>query len=45
MCGIGDILMDRPTDRQTYSSQYLATAPAAAGEVIETAKSSSQTLL
>jgi len=31
-CGLGDILMDRQTHRQTYSSQYLATGPA--GEVI-----------
>jgi len=30
-CGCGDILADRQTDRQTYSSQYFATAPA--GEV------------
>ena len=30
--GSGDILADRQTDRQTYSSQYFATAPA--GEVI-----------
>ena len=27
-CRSGDILMDRQTDRQTYSSQYFATAPA-----------------
>ena len=27
-CGSGDILADRQTDRQTYSSQYFATAPA-----------------
>ena len=26
--GSGDILADRQTHRQTYSSQYLATAPA-----------------
>jgi len=31
-CGSGDILADRQTQRQTYSSQYFATAPA--GEVI-----------
>jgi len=30
-CGSGDILTDRQTDRQTYSSQYFAIAPA--GEV------------
>ena len=30
-CGSGDILADRQTDRQTYSSQYFATA--IAGEV------------
>jgi len=30
-CGSGDILVDRQTDRQTYSSQYFATAHA--GEV------------
>ena len=30
-CGSGDILADRQTHRQTYSSQYFATAPA--GEV------------
>ena len=30
-CGSGDILADRDTDRQTYSSRYSATAPA--GEV------------
>ena len=30
-CGSGDILTDRQTHRQTYSSQYFATAPA--GEV------------
>ena len=28
-CGLGDILADRQTHRQTYSSQYIATAPAA----------------
>ena len=33
-CGSGDILADRHTHRQTYSSQYFATAPA--GEVINT---------
>ena len=27
-CGSGDILADRQTDRQTYSSHYFATAPA-----------------
>jgi len=27
MYGSGDILSDRQTDRQTYSSQYFATAP------------------
>jgi len=27
-CGSGDILADRQTHRQTYSSQYFATAPA-----------------
>ena len=32
-CGSRDILTDRQTDRQTYSSQYFATAPA--GEAIE----------
>jgi len=32
--GSGDILADRQTRRQTYSSQYFATAPA--GEVIYT---------
>jgi len=26
-CGSGDILTDRQTHRQTYSSQYFATAP------------------
>jgi len=31
-CVFGDILADRQTHRQTYSSQYFATAPA--GEVI-----------
>jgi len=31
-CGCGGILADRQTHRQTYSSQYFATA--AAGEVI-----------
>jgi len=31
-CGSEDILVDRQTHRQTYSSQYFATAPA--GEVI-----------
>jgi len=31
VCGSGDILADRQTHRQTYSSQYFATAPA--GEV------------
>jgi len=30
-CDSGDILADRQTHRQTYSSQYFATAPA--GEV------------
>ena len=33
-CGSGDILADRQTDIQTYSSQYFATAPA--GELIIT---------
>jgi len=28
MCGSGDILADRQRHRQTYSSQYFATAPA-----------------
>jgi len=32
VCGSGDILTDRQTHRQTYSSQYFATAPA--GEAI-----------
>jgi len=27
-CGSGDILADRQTHRQTYSSQYFSTAPA-----------------
>ena len=27
-CGSGDVLADRQTHRQTYSSQYFATAPA-----------------
>jgi len=31
-CGSGDILADRQTHRQTYSSQYFATAPV--GEVV-----------
>ena len=31
-CGSGDILADRQTHRQAYSSQYFATAPA--GEVM-----------
>ena len=31
-CSSGDILADRHTHRQTYSSQYFANAPA--GEVI-----------
>ena len=31
-CGSGDILTDRQIDRQTYSSQYFATAPV--GEII-----------
>jgi len=31
-CGSGDILADRQTHRQTYSSQYFAIAPT--GEVI-----------
>ena len=31
-CGSGDILADKHTDRQTYSSQYFATVPT--GEVI-----------
>jgi len=30
-CGSGDILVDRQTDRHTYSSQYFAMAPV--GEV------------
>jgi len=33
-CGCGDILADRQTHRQTYSSQYFTTAPAS--EVINT---------
>jgi len=32
MSGSGDFLADRHTDRQTYSSQYFATAPM--GEVM-----------
>jgi len=31
VCGSGDILADRQTDKQTCSSQYFASAPA--GEV------------